>query len=263
METINETKERVTYESRIREVVSGMCQRMSAIYNPHVRLREGNAAEIYLREMAEAINSRLPADIPNHDVYRAAVDEIWKACIAKHKSSYWFDLATVIGATNKVASKYQAKYGKEAKAFSGSFEAEQQAKKAEPKKPETIEGWLEKLKMTDDMIADGSLNRGMGITLRKIPCAALARLGYEGDTSLQGIGETPPEHLPDCVSNVTQPSQEPAPVAKPIMSQDSGELNMRLIKAGMTAPKFDNQPEDFDDPLPDNMQGGMPAFDSL
>jgi hypothetical protein len=262
METINEPKEKMTYESRIREA-AGLGQRMGAIYNPHVRLREGNAAEIYLREMAEAINSRLPADIPNHDVYREAVDEIWKLCIAKHKSSYWLDLATVIQATNKVASKYQAKYGKEAKAFGGTFEAEQQAREAEQKKPETIEGWLEKLKMTDDMIADGSLNRGMGITLRKIPCAALARLGYEGDTSLQGIGETPPEHLPEPVSNVTQTSQEPAPIAKPIMSQDSSELNMRLIRSGMVAPKFDNQAADFDDPLPDNMQGGMPSFDSL
>jgi len=262
METTNEIKEKMTYESRIREA-AGLGRRMGAIYNPHVRLREGNAAEIYLREMAEAINSRLPADIPNHDVYRAAVDEIWKLCIAKHKSSYWLDLSTVIQATNKVASKYQAKYGKEAKAFGGTFEAERQTKEAEPKKPETIEGWLEKLKMTDDMITSGELNRGMGVRLRSIPCAALARLGYEGDTSLAEIGETPPEHLPEPVSNVTQTRQEPAPIAKPIMSQDSSELNMRLLKAGMTAPKFDNQPDDFEDALPDNMRGGMPAFDSL
>jgi len=257
MEKTNETKERMTYESRIREA-AGLGQRMAAIYNPHVRLREGNAAEIYLREMAEAINSRLPADIPNHDVYRAAVDEIWKLCIAKHKSSYWLDLATVIQATNKVASKYQAKYGKEAKAFGGTFEAERQAKEAEPKKPETIEGWLEKLKMTDDMIASGELKRGMGLLLRKIPCAALARLGYEGDTSLAEIGETPAEHLPE-----PEPMQTPPPIATPIMEQTNSQLNMRLIKSGMVAPKFDNQPDDFDDPLPDNMQGGMPSFDIL
>jgi len=260
METTNEIKEKMTYESRIR-VAAEFGQRQSAIYNPHVRLREGNAAEIYLREMAEAINSRLPADIPNHDVYRAAVDEIWKLCIAKHRSSYWIDLSTVIQATNKVASKYQAKYGKEAKAFGGTFEAERQAKEAEPKKPETVEGWLEKLKMTDDMIASGELNRGMGLRLRSIPCSALARLGYEGDTSLPEIGETPAEHLPEPVSNVTQPSQ--SETHKPIMEMSKSELDMRLLKAGMTAPKFDDQPDDFDDALPDNMQGGMPAFDSL
>ena len=263
METTNEPKEKMTYDSRIREAAA-LGQRCAAIFNPHVRLREGNAAEIYLREMAEAINSRLPADIPNHDVYRAAVDEIWKLCIAKHKSSYWIDLATVIQATNKVASKYQAKYGREAKAFGGTFEAEQQAKE-ENKKPETVEGWLEKLKETDRMIESGELNRGIGITLRKIPCAALARLKYEGDTSLQGLEPTPQEHLPETVSNVSQSRPAPAPIAKPIMAQDSSELNMRLIRAGMTAPKFDDQPDDFDDPLPDNMGGGdtLPSFDSI
>jgi hypothetical protein len=263
MDNNNETKEKMTYDSRILIAAEFGSKRMAAILTPHVRLREGNAAEIYLREMAEAINSRLPADIPNHDVYRSAVDEIWKLCIAKHTSAYWFSLGTVIQAANKVASKYQAKYGKEAKAFGGTFEAERQAKEAEPKKPETIEGWLEKLKQTDDMIASGELNRGMGATLRRIPCAALARLGYEGDTSLPAMGETPADHLPETVSDVTQSRQEAEPMAKPIMAMDEGELNMRLLKAGMTAPKFDNQPDDFDDALPDNMASGAPSFDSL
>ena len=91
----------------------------------------------------------------------------------------------MIAATNKVASKYNAMYGKEAKAFGGTFEAEQQAKEAEPKKPETIEGWLEKLKMTDDMIASGELKRGMGMLLRKIPALRLQGLAMKATRACQ------------------------------------------------------------------------------
>lgn len=261
MDNNNETKEKMSYDSRIL-LAAEFCKRQSAIFNAHVRLREGNAGEIYLREMAEAINSRLPADIPNHDVYRSAVDEIWKLCIAKHRSSYWIDLATVIQAANKVASKYQARYGKEARAFGGTFEAEQQAKAEEPSKPETIEGWLEKLKETDELILSGKLNRGIGITLRRIPCAALARLGYDHSTSLEGIGETPAEHLPE---PTPEPTPEPAAIGKPLMAMDEGELDMRLLKAGMTKPKFDNQPDDFEDALPDNLAGSdrLPDFEHI
>lgn len=264
METINEPKEKMTYESRIALVAKNFSAKMSTLYQPHVRLRDNDAGAIYLREIAEAINSRLPSDIPNNDVYVSALREIWAGVVARHKSNYWFSLGDVIAATNKVASKYNAMYGKKAKPFAGTFEAEQQAKE-ENKKPETVEGWLEKLKETDRMIESGELNRGIGITLRKIPCAALARLKYEGDTSLQGLEPTPQEHLPETVSDVSQSRQAPAPIAKPIMAQDSSELNMRLIRAGMTAPKFDDQPDDFDDPLPDNMGGGdtLPSFDSI
>lgn len=244
METTNEVKQKMTYESRIALVAQNFSAKMSTLFQPHVRLRDNDSGGIYLQEIAEAINSRLPAEIPNNDVYISALREIWQGVTAKHKSNYWFSLADVISATNKVSSKYQAIYGKtKAKAFGGTFEAEQQAREAEQKKPETVEGWLAKLEETDRMIASGELKGGIGQILRKIPCSALARLGYEGDTSFKGIGETPKEHLPD----------------------DSGEINMDLIKAGHTAPKFDpfDLAAPLEDPLPDNLKPTVPSLDSL
>lgn len=261
-DNVKETGRASTYEGRLNIIGETVCKQMSLMYIAHTHLRTAEASGFFLQQSAETINRAMPTHL-NDAQFMDAMREVWRELTALHKSKYWPSIHEIGKAATKVGARLARREDKINKAFSGTFEAEQQAREEEKKKPETIEGWLDKLKMTDDMIADGSLNRGMGITLRKIACAALARLGYEGDTSLQGIGETPPEHLPEPVSNVTQTSQEPAPIAKPIMSQDSGELNMRLLKAGMTAPKFDNQPDDFDDPLPDNMQGDMPSFDSL
>jgi hypothetical protein len=197
----------------------------------------------YMKEVCEAINSRISADVPNSESYKDILRTIWRTVTSKHKSSFYFNLADIISATVKANRNWEAKSGtkKAAKAFSGSFEAEQQAREGEQKKPETVEGWLAKLEETDAMIASGELGGGIGQILRKIPCSALARLGYEGDTSMKGIGETPKEHLPD----------------------DSGDINMDLIKAGHTAPTFDPFDLAHDDPLPEQLRPTVPSLDSL
>ena len=198
---------------------------------------------IYMKEVCEAINSRISADVPNSESYKDILRTIWRTVTSKHRSSFYFNLGDIISATVKANRNWEAKSGtkRTAKAFSGSFEAEQQAREGEQKKPETVEGWLAKLEETDAMIASGELGGGIGQILRKIPCSALARLGYEGDTSMKGIGETPKEHLPD----------------------DSGKINMDLIKAGHTAPKFDPFDLAHDDPLPEQLRPTVPSLDSL
>lgn len=238
-----EKKENLQYAQRIGLVQNHFLRNLSLLYRPHNFLRDNEEAmATYMKEVCEAINSRISADVPNSESYKDILRQIWRTVTSKHKSSFYFNLADIISATVKANRNWEAKSGikKTSKAFGGTFEAERQARGAEPKKPETVEGWLAKLKETDRMIASGELNRGMGITLRKIPCAALARLGYEGDTRLQGMGETPKEHLPD----------------------DSGKINMDLIKSGHTAPTFDPFDLAHDD-LPENMQPKVPSLDSL
>ena len=239
-----EKKETMTYESRIALVRDNFLRQESLLYRPHNHLRDNEEAmAIYMKEVCEAINSRISADVPNSESYKDILRQIWRTVTSKHKSSFYFNLADIISATVKANRNWEAKSGtkRTAKAFSGSFEAEQQAREGEQKKPETVEGWLAKLEETDRMIASGELNRGMGTLLRRIPCAALSRLGYEGDTSLEGVGETPKEHLPD----------------------DSGAINMDLIKAGHTAPKFDPFDLAHDDPLPDNLKAPLPDFNQI
>jgi len=248
-----QTTQKMTYESRMALVANHFVKRASSLYQAHVRLRDNEAGGIYLQEMAEAINSRLPSEIPNDDVYIEALRDIWKLCIEKHKSSYWFDLATVIAASNKVASKYYRIYGKQkAKVFQGQADESDTRKKNEGW---TLAGARRELEKTDAMIASGEIGRGMGEVLRRIPLKAIERLGGNADIAPPPMQATPADHLP---ADAPKPA-----IAKPIMEMSESELDMRLLKAGMTAPKFDNQPDDFEDALPENMQGGMPAFDSL
>lgn len=276
----NQTTQKMTYESRMALVAKNFSAKMSTLYQPHVRMRDNEAGGIYLKEIAEAINSRLPSEIPNNDVYIEALREVWKISIEKHKSSYWFDLATVIAATNKVASKYYRIYGKKKEtSFQGQADNEPPRKKGEGW---SLEGARKALADTDQQIASGELGRGMGEILRKIPLKAIERLtGEVQDIAPPPVQATPKEHLPDAppecnensttsetVSNVTQVSQEPA-IAKPLMAQSESELNMRLLKAGMTKPEPIDKP-DFDavieaggDDLPDWGKPSAPSFDAL
>lgn len=198
-----------------------------------------------MQEVAEAINSRISADVPNNDSYKDLLRTIWRSVTSKHKSRFWFNLADIISATVKANRNWEAKHGtkKAGKAFGGSFEAEQQAR-GENRPPETVEGWLAKLEETDRMIASGELGRGIGEILRRIPLRGIERLtGEKPDIAPPAKQATPAEHLPD----------------------DSGAINMDLIKAGHTAPVFDefDLAAPLEDPLPDNMQPKVPSLDSL
>ena len=234
-----EKKEAMTYESRIALVRENFCKQMGLLYQPHTHLKEGEAAAIYMQEVAEAINSRISADVPNNDSYKDLLRTIWRTVTSKHKSRFWFNLADIISATNGANRSWETKHGKKkmTQMFSG------QAKEEVRKKGEgwTLEGARKALAETDRQIASGELGRGMGETLRKIPLKAIARLGGDADIAPPAKQETPPEHLPD----------------------DSGEINMDLIKAGHTAPVFDPFDLAHDDPLPENMRPKVPSLDSL
>ena len=247
----NEIKQTMTYESRMALVSKNFVSKMSLLFQPHVRLRDNDAGGIYLQEIAEAINSRLPSEIPNNDVYTEALREIWRGVTAKHKSSYWFSLSDVIAATNKTASKYQGKYGKKkAVSFQGQAGENETRKKGEGW---TLEGAQRELARTDAMIASGELGRNMGNILRRIPLKAIERLGGNVDIAPPPVQETPAEHLP---------ADAPKPeIAKPIMAMDAGELNTRLIVDGATPPKPIDKPE-FDAVL-DRGGDDLPDWNSL
>jgi len=234
MEEINEVKQSMSYQSRMALVSKTVVSKMSLMYQPHVRLRDSDAGAVYLQEIAEAINSRLPAEIPNDDVYIAACREIWTGIVARHKSSYWFSLSDVIAATNKVASKYYGKYGKKKTvSFQGHADDEKPREKGEGW---TVEGAKRELARTDAMIASGELSRGMGEILRRIPLKALQRLQPDApDIAPPAKPVVPAEHLP-----VDAPKPE---VAKPLMAMSEGELNTRLIVDGATPPKPIDKPE--------------------
>ena len=236
-----EKKETMTYDSRIALVRENFCKQMGLLYQPHTHLKEGEAAAIYMQEVAEAINSRISADVPNNDSYKDLLRTIWRTVTSKQKSRFWFNLADIISATVKANSAWENKHGKRkaAQAFSGQAGEDETRKKGEGW---TLDGAKKALAETDRQIASGELGRGMGEILRKIPLKAISRItGENPDIAPPAKQETPAEHLPD----------------------DSGKINMDLIKAGHTAPMFDPFDLAHDDPLPDNMQPKVPSLDSL
>jgi hypothetical protein len=234
-----EKKEAMTYESRIALVRENFCKQMGLLYQPHTHLKEGEAAAIYMQEVAEAINSRISADVPNNDSYKDLLRTIWRTVTSKQKSRFWFNLADIIAATNVANRAWEAKHGKKkmTETFGG------RAKEEVRKKGEgwTLEGARKALAETDRQIASGELARGMGELLRRIPLKAIERLGGDADIAPPAKQETPAEHLPD----------------------DSGKINMDLIKAGHTAPKFDPFDLAHDDPLPDNLKAPLPDFNQI
>jgi len=235
MET--ELKESMSYESRM-QVVAELTEKMSTMFQPHVRLREPEAGAMYLSEIATAINSRLPSEIPNHDVYREACREIWSGVVAKHRSSYWFSLSDVISVSNKVANKYYGRYGKKKQTtYKGQYDDEPVRVKGAGW---SVEGATKALEETRRMMDSGELSVGIGRVLERIPIKALSRLGVEVEQEAPKREPVPEEHLP--------PKAE---VAKPRMDMTSSELNIRLIRAGHTAPKLEDSGEFTDDELPD------------
>jgi hypothetical protein len=234
-----EKKDTMTYESRIALVRENFCKQMGLLYQPHTHLKEGDGAGIYMQEVAEAINSRISADVPNNDSYKDLLRTIWRNCTSKARSRFWFNLADIISATNQANRAWEAKHGtkKAAKVFSGQAGVDETRKKGEGW---TLDGAKKALAETDRQIASGELGRGMGEILRKIPLKAIERLGGNADIAPPAKQATPAEHLPD----------------------DSGAINMDLIKAGHTAPKFDPFDLAHDD-LPDNLKAPLPDFNQI
>ena len=162
-----------------------------------------------------------------------------RGCTTKARSRFWFNLADIINATNQANRAWEAKHGtkKEARVFSGQAGADETRKKGEGW---TLDGAKKALAETDRQIASGELGRGMGEILRKIPLKAIERLGGNADIAPPAKQATPKEHLPD----------------------DSGAINMDLIKAGHLAPKFDPFDLAHDD-LPDNLKAPLPDFNQI
>lgn len=232
-----EKKQTMTYESRIALVKENFCKQMGLLYQPHTHLKEGDAAGIYMQEVAEAINSRISADVPNNDSYKDLLRTIWRNCTSKARSRFWFNLADIISATNQANRAWEAKHGtrKEARVFSGQAGGDKSSGV-----PWTLEGAKKALADTDRMIASGELARGMGEILRKIPLKAIERCGGDANIAPPAKQATPKEHLPD----------------------DSGAINMDLIKAGHTAPVFDEFDLAYDD-LPDQLKAPLPDFNQI
>lgn len=226
-----------TYEGRLNIIGETVMKQLSVMFIAHTHLRTPEASGFFLKQAAETINQKMPSEL-NEDEFIQAMRDVWSELLAIHTSKYWPSIAEITKASNKVAGKIYRAKGKQAAAFRGSIEADEQDRQDRP--PETIEAWLKRLNETDDMIRDGSLKRPMAMMLRKIPEAALRRLGCEDIPEPPAPPITPAAHVP----------------AAP-------EPDMALILDGMKPPVFDPFSLEHDDDLPTQLKPAVPDFDSL
>lgn len=167
---------KMDYQGRIGLCREKFAANMATMYAPHVALRnnpEGTA--LYLAEICEAINSKLPSEL-NHDQYVQALRDIWRGCIAEHKSRYWFDLALCIKQANKLASR-MGKTGAGGERYITKQEQAELDSKARDKQNLnwTLAGAEKALADTERMIATGELPAGIGNILAQIPRAEIER----------------------------------------------------------------------------------------
>jgi len=95
-----EKKENLQYPQRIGLVQNHFLRNLSLLYRPHNFLRDNEEAmATYMKEVCEAINSRISADVPNSESYKDILRTIWRTVTSKHKSSFYFNLADIISAT--------------------------------------------------------------------------------------------------------------------------------------------------------------------
>jgi hypothetical protein len=254
MENETHIKQSMSYESRMALVQEHFSKKMALLYAPHVAIKDNAEGKgLYMKEIAEAINSRLPSSIPNNECYILALNNIWKGITSRHKSRYWFSLADCIAATKPIANDCHRMYDDPKKKTTFGNEQSQEDTDRTKGGNWTLEGAIKNLMTTDEMIADGRLPRNMGISFRRIPLAAINRCG--GDPTPY---ETPPATK---VTPKTEPPLPPRPEPTP---------DFYLIKKGMTKPKFDDLPADAD--FDDDMDGlfdiadpvkSVPDFDAL
>lgn len=248
-------------DKNVREqiIANVIIKRLTTMYVRHVHLQDAEAAGLYLSSLTDTINQRIPSGL-TREHFEAVAVRVWDAITHKVKTKYWPSIADVSGVASKVAVDVSRTMKIDDK-LKRTFGNEQSH---EDKARVKGEGWTEAgarkaLAETDALIASGELSRGMGLKLRRMPIVALQRMGVEVD-------ETPPAlALPKPEPKPLPPKPEPvkAEPLKPIMDMDSSALNMRLIRSGAVAPKFDPNEQEINDDLPDALKAEPSGWDAL
>jgi hypothetical protein len=171
------------YDLRINTIKRKFIENMTTLYVKHKGLETKEAMVLYFTEMSDAINGRLPTDV-NSDQFDSLVSEVWKGCIAGHKSNFYFGLPLVIKQASDVSRRFTDKKRSANRKFDAIDKSNQEVQVVKNCKthPEefgwTIENCHKWLADIDGMIARQEINVHVARSLQGMPRAALKRLGY-------------------------------------------------------------------------------------
>lgn len=173
----NETNE-LNSSRRAELIKATFVHNLHKIYQPHKHLTEGDAVGLYLREIANIINQKLP-HCPNEESFMTMLRAIWSKCTTAHDTRFFFSLALVNKMTQQVSREH---YNKHVKPFEPKVSLNKKADASVGSKdnPES-QGWtVEKCRKhiadTQALIDSGEIGRQMGESLISIPKIALSRI---------------------------------------------------------------------------------------
>lgn len=166
------------YDNRMRIIRGTFCKKMKQIYMPHKHLVENDAVDVYVEEVAELINQRLPTGIKSQDAMVGILRKVWEGTTAKHGTRFFFSLADVGKVTAKVGYDYRITHLDPPAQKTGLNQVGTDLPVKDKSRPSTM-GWtVEKarkhIQETQELIDAGGFP--MGHTLIKIPQRALALL---------------------------------------------------------------------------------------
>jgi len=167
MEYFESHKPQNITKTRRAEIISKtVIAKMRKLQRPHTTLVQNNSIDAYLQEITDILNDRLP-HLSNEDLFVDLLRKVWSETQAKHKSTFFFGIADIMAAANKVGSEYYRKHVQpfqpQVKMTNPKDDQERVFDRSDPRKNGyTIEKCLKHIEDARKWMADGSLQRSMG-----------------------------------------------------------------------------------------------------
>ena len=153
--------------------------KLATLYQPHAHLR-GNeqGVAMYLSEIIDQLDEKLPR-VNDRDIFIDLLRKVWKACVNKHDSRFFFSLSLVSKVATDITRDYNRKYVDPLKPVQ-KFGSEKESPRGTKDDPAS-QGWTiakceRAIAEMDELIKNGEIGRSVGLALVGIPRIALRRL---------------------------------------------------------------------------------------
>ena len=167
MEYFESHKPQNITKARRAEIISKtVVAKMRKLQRPHTTLTQNNSVDVYLQEITDILNDRLP-HLSSEDLFVDLLRKVWSETQAKHKSTFFFGIADIMAAASKVGSEYYRKHVQpfqpKVKLTNPKDQQERAFDKTDPRKNGyTIEKCLKNIEDIRQWMAEGSLKRAQG-----------------------------------------------------------------------------------------------------
>lgn len=104
-----EVEQKLTSGRRMEVIRLTFIKKMDQIYQPHKHLTENNAKEVYMGEIVDILNSKMPTDLTQDHMVQL-LKKVWTKATMRHTSRFYFSLADITKAATEVASEHHKQW---------------------------------------------------------------------------------------------------------------------------------------------------------